>query len=39
VALIMHHAKVNAARAKELLIQNRGSLRAIVGDLDFHELD
>lgn len=34
VALVMHHTKVNAARAKELLVQNRGSLRAIVGDLD-----
>ena len=39
VALVMHHARVNAARAKELLIQNRGSLRAIVGDVDFFELD
>jgi N-acetylmuramic acid 6-phosphate etherase len=34
VALIMHHTKVTAARAKELLVQHRGSLRAIVGDLD-----
>jgi N-acetylmuramic acid 6-phosphate etherase len=34
VALVMHHARVSAARAKELLIQHRGSLRAIVGDLD-----
>jgi len=34
VALVMHHAKVSAARAKELLVQHRGSLRAIVGDLD-----
>ena len=34
VALVMHHTKVNAARAKELLVQHRGSLRAIVGDLD-----
>ncbi|MBN2574809.1 MAG: N-acetylmuramic acid 6-phosphate etherase [Deltaproteobacteria bacterium] len=34
VALVMHHAKVTAARAKELLVQHRGSLRAIVGDLD-----
>jgi N-acetylmuramic acid 6-phosphate etherase len=34
VALVMHHAKVNAARAKELLVQNKGSLRAIVGDID-----
>lgn len=36
VALVMHHGRVNAARAKELLITNRGSLRAIVGDLDVH---
>jgi N-acetylmuramic acid 6-phosphate etherase len=34
VALVMHHARINAARAKELLVQHRGSLRAIVGDLD-----
>jgi N-acetylmuramic acid 6-phosphate etherase len=34
VALVMHHTKVNAARAKELLVQHRGSLRAIVGDID-----
>jgi N-acetylmuramic acid 6-phosphate etherase len=34
VALVMHHAKINAARAKELLVQHRGSLRAIVGDVD-----
>jgi N-acetylmuramic acid 6-phosphate etherase len=34
VALVMHHTKVNAARAKELLVQHRGLLRAIVGDLD-----
>jgi N-acetylmuramic acid 6-phosphate etherase len=34
VALVMHHTRVNAARAKELLVQHRGSLRAIVGDLD-----
>jgi N-acetylmuramic acid 6-phosphate etherase len=34
VALVMHHARVNAARAKELLVQHRGSLRAIVGDVD-----
>jgi N-acetylmuramic acid 6-phosphate etherase len=33
VALVMHHAGVNAARAKELLVQHKGSLRAIVGDL------
>ncbi len=37
VALIMHHARVPAARAKELLVQHRGSLRAIVGDLDLRE--
>jgi len=34
VALVMHHTKVSAARAKELLVHHRGSLRAIVGDLD-----
>ena len=34
VALVMHHTKVGAARAKELLVQHRGLLRAIVGDLD-----
>jgi N-acetylmuramic acid 6-phosphate etherase len=34
VALVMHHTKVTASRAKELLVQQRGSLRAIVGDLD-----
>ena len=34
VALVMHHTKVSPARAKELLVQHRGSLRAIVGDLD-----
>ena len=34
VALVMHHARVNAARARELLIQHKGLLRAIVGDLD-----
>jgi N-acetylmuramic acid 6-phosphate etherase len=34
VALVMHHTKVTAARAKELLVQHRGSLRTIVGDLD-----
>jgi N-acetylmuramic acid 6-phosphate etherase len=36
VALVMHHARVNAQRARELLIQNKGSLRAIVGDVDLH---
>jgi len=34
VALVIHHARVNAVRAKELLVQHRGSLRAIVGDID-----
>jgi len=34
VALVIHHARVNATRAKELLVQHRGSLRAIVGDID-----
>jgi N-acetylmuramic acid 6-phosphate etherase len=33
VALVMHHASVNAVRAKELLVKHKGSLRAIVGDL------
>jgi N-acetylmuramic acid 6-phosphate etherase len=34
VAIIMHHARVGAERARELLQQHKGSLRAIVGDLD-----
>jgi N-acetylmuramic acid 6-phosphate etherase len=33
VALVMHHAQVTAPRAKELLVQHKGSLRAIVGDI------
>ena len=33
VALVMHHAGVNAARAKDLLVKHKGSLRAIVGDV------
>jgi N-acetylmuramic acid 6-phosphate etherase len=33
VALVMHHAHVPAARARELLVQHKGSLRAIVGDV------
>jgi N-acetylmuramic acid 6-phosphate etherase len=37
VALVMHHARVSAQRARELLIQHKGSLRAIVGDLDLHD--
>lgn len=36
VALVMHHARVNAQRATELIIQNKGSLRAIIGDVDLH---
>lgn len=34
VALVMHHARVNPQKARELLIQHKGSLRAIVGDID-----
>jgi N-acetylmuramic acid 6-phosphate etherase len=34
VALVMHHARVPAARAKELLVQHKGALRAIIGDVD-----
>jgi N-acetylmuramic acid 6-phosphate etherase len=37
VALIMHHAGVSAARARELLVEHKGSLRAIVGDLPVHQ--
>ncbi len=33
-ALVMHHARVTLAQALELLQKHRGSLRAIVGDLD-----
>src|SRR5262249_21730394 len=33
VALVMHHAGVSPARARDLLVEHRGSLRAIVGDL------
>src|SRR6267154_5373486 len=36
VALVMHHARVPAARARELLVAHKGSLRAIVGDLPMH---
>jgi N-acetylmuramic acid 6-phosphate etherase len=36
VALVMHHAGVTAARARELLVIHKGSLRAIVGDLPMH---
>jgi len=34
VALVMHHAGVGAARARDLLVEHKGSLRSIVGDLD-----
>jgi N-acetylmuramic acid 6-phosphate etherase len=34
IALVMHHARVNAARAKELIVQHKGLLRAIIGDID-----
>ena len=34
VALVMHHAGVSAARARDLLVEHKGSLRVIVGDLD-----
>jgi N-acetylmuramic acid 6-phosphate etherase len=33
VAIVMHHARVPAAKARELLIQHKGSLRAIIGDI------
>ncbi len=33
VALVMHHAGVSAADARDLLRKHKGSLRAIVGDL------
>ncbi|HEV3032153.1 MAG TPA: N-acetylmuramic acid 6-phosphate etherase [Polyangia bacterium] len=33
VALVMHHAHVTAARARELLVAHKGSLRAIIGDV------
>lgn len=34
VALVMHHAGVSPARARDLLVEHKGSLRSIVGDLD-----
>jgi len=34
VALVMHHKGVSTARATELLVEHKGMLRAIVGDLD-----
>jgi N-acetylmuramic acid 6-phosphate etherase len=33
VAIVMHHARVSAARARELLIEHKGALRAIIGDV------
>ena len=33
VAIVMHHARVGAARARELLIEHKGKLRAIIGDI------
>jgi hypothetical protein len=30
----MHHASVSAARARDLLVEHKGSLRSIVGDLE-----
>jgi hypothetical protein len=34
VALVMHHAGVSLARARDLLVEHKGSLRSIVGDLE-----
>jgi N-acetylmuramic acid 6-phosphate etherase len=34
LALVMYHARVNPARAQELIVQHKGLLRAIIGDLD-----
>ena len=34
VAIVMHHARVSAARARELLIEHKGGLRAIIGDIE-----
>jgi N-acetylmuramic acid 6-phosphate etherase len=33
VAIVMHHRRVPAARGRELLIEHKGSLRAIIGDV------
>lgn len=33
VAIVMHHARVGPARARELLIEHKGSLRKIIGDI------
>lgn len=33
VAIVMHHARVGAAKARELLIEHKGSLRAIIGEV------
>jgi len=34
VAIVMHHARVSAARARELLIEHKGGLRAIIGAVE-----
>ena len=34
VAIVMHHARVSAARAREQLIEHKGGLRAIIGDVE-----
>ncbi len=34
VALVMHHANVSVARARDLLVEHKGRLRSIVGDLE-----
>ena len=39
VALVMHHAHVPAARARELLVAHKGSLRAIIGDVPVCPVD
>jgi N-acetylmuramic acid 6-phosphate etherase len=39
VALVMHHARVTGARARELLVTHKGSLRAIIGDVPMMALD
>ncbi len=39
VALVMHHTGVSAAKARELLVTHKGSLRAIVGDLPLHPIE
>jgi N-acetylmuramic acid 6-phosphate etherase len=36
VAVVMYHARVGAERALQLIRQNKGSLRAIIGDVNLH---